>query len=531
MAEWVALENLEQNEGWERGTSGRTVPSWFAEAGPLGFQKLDTDVTADVAIVGAGVTGITVAYFLAKAGRKAVVLDDGNVGSGETGRTTAHISHVLDDRYYRIEKIHGRKTATLVAESHTAAISRIESIVHEEKIDCDFERLDGYLFLDPTDKIESLDEELRSTHSVGILGTEFLERAPLPSFDTGPCLRFPNQAQFHPLKYLLGLARATQRYGGRIYTDTHVQKVSSTGVRTAQGKKVRAGKIVVATNAPIVDEIGKIYQKQRPFRSYVIAAKVEKGSVPKALYWDTGDQKSKEGVQPYHYARVQELENDPHDDLLIVGGGDQTTGDSAGTKRTYETLEAWTRSRFPSRGVVYRWSGQDFDSKDSLAFIGRNPGDKRKNVFVATGSSWNGITYGTIAGIVLSDMILGKENAWARVYNPARRIMTRSSIPEPKESPKPRKLELESALRRAKKLSNGQGMVFEIRRKGPMAFYRNDDGGLLSFSASCTHEGCTVTWNESERSFDCSCHGSRFSYRGKVISTPANSDLKTVGSL
>src|SRR5579863_8424702 len=163
MAEWVALENLEQNEGWERGTSGRTVPSWFAEAGPLGFQKLDTDVTADVAIVGAGVTGITVAYFLAKAGRKAVVLDDGNVGSGETGRTTAHISHVLDDRYYRIEKIHGRKTATLVAESHTAAISRIESIVHEEKIDCDFERLDGYLFLDPTDKIESLDEELRST--------------------------------------------------------------------------------------------------------------------------------------------------------------------------------------------------------------------------------------------------------------------------------------------------------------------------------------------------------------------------------
>ncbi|MDA4125751.1 MAG: FAD-dependent oxidoreductase [Thaumarchaeota archaeon] len=517
---------MEENEGWERRTSGKTMPSWFADAGSLGFHRLETDISADIVVVGAGIAGMSIAYFLSKAGRNVVVLDDGNVGSGETGRTTAHISHVLDDRYYRIERIHGRKNTRLAAESHTAAIIRIESIVHEENIDCDFERLDGYLFLDPTDKKKTLDQELKSTHRIGIIGTELLERAPLKSFDTGPCIRFPNQAQFHPLKYLSGLAHAIVRHGGTIHTETHVQEVSSTGVRTAEGKKVRASKIVVATNAPIVDKISKIHHKQHPFRTYVVAARVKKGSVTRALYWDTGNQKSKNSVQPYHYVRIQELKNEPGNDLLIVGGEDQATGDSADTKRKYETLEAWTRKRFPVKKVAYRWSGQDFDSKDSLAFIGRNPHDSRKNVFISTGNSWNGITYGTIAGMLLSDVILGKENKWARLYDPSRRIVTQANVSYP-ESPKPKKLGLQDALHMAGKLTPGQGVVVEIRREKSMAFYRAEDGKLRSFSASCTHEGCTVTWNESERSFDCSCHGSRFSYRGNVVSSPANYDLET----
>jgi glycine/D-amino acid oxidase-like deaminating enzyme/nitrite reductase/ring-hydroxylating ferredoxin subunit len=503
------------------------MPSWFADAGPLGFHKLETDIKADVVVVGAGIVGLSVAYFLSRAGRNAVVLDDGSVGSGETGRTTAHISQVLDDRYHRIEKMHGRENTRLVAESHTAATNTIESIVHEENIGCDFERLDGYLFLDPSDEKKTLDEELKSTHRIGILGTELLERSPLQSFDTGPCIRFPNQAQFHPLKYLSGLARAVVRHGGTIHTETHVQEVGSTGIRTVEGKKVRAGSIVVATNAPIVDKISKIHHKQHPFRTCVIAARIKKGSVPRALYWDTGNQKSKSGVQAYHYVRIQELGNELDDDLLIVGGEDQVTGDSADTGRRYEALEAWTRKRFPVKKITYRWSGQDFDSKDSLAFIGRNPNDRRKNIFIATGNSWNGVTYGTIAGTLLSDMILGKENEWARLYNPSRRMMKQSSTSYPERSPEPQKLGLPDALQVAEKLSRGQGMVFEIRGKEPMAFYRSEDGSLLSFSASCTHEGCTVTWNASERSFDCSCHGSRFSYRGKVVSSPANDDLKT----
>jgi Rieske Fe-S protein len=204
------------------------------------------------------------------------------------------------------------------------------------------------------------------------------------------------------------------------------------------------------------------------------------------------------------------------------------TGDSADTGRRCETLEAWTRKRFPAKKVAYRWSGQDFDSKDSLAFIGRNPKDRRKNLFIATGNSWNGITYGAIVGMLLSDMILGKENEWTRLYYPSRRMVKQSSISYPERSPKPQKLGLQGALQMAERLSKGQGMVFEIRGKGSMAFYRSEKGSLRSFSASCTHEGCTVTWNGSEGSFDCSCHGSRFSYRGKVVSSPANDDLKTV---
>lgn len=156
----------------------------------------------DVAIIGGGIAGLTTAYLLSKSGKKVAVIEDGYIGSGETGRTTAHITHALDDRYYNLEQKHGLDGARNAANSHTAAINLIESIVKEENIDCDFERLDGFLFLDPTDTKGSLDKELEATHKAGINTTEIVEKAPLQSFNTGPCIRFPNQAQFQPLKYL-----------------------------------------------------------------------------------------------------------------------------------------------------------------------------------------------------------------------------------------------------------------------------------------------------------------------------------------
>jgi glycine/D-amino acid oxidase-like deaminating enzyme len=357
---------------------------------------------------------------LARAGKAVAVIDDGNVGSGDTGRTTAHITHALDDRYYHIEKIHGSSGARAAAASHTAAIDLIELIVREEKIDCDFERLDGYLFLDPTDRIKSLKDELAATHRAGIGGTEIVDRAPIESFDTGPCLRFPDQGQFQPLKYLAGLARAIAQRGGQVYTGTHVQEVMSTGVKAADGHRVGAKKIVVATNAPIIDKISKMYDRQIAYRTYAIGARIRKGSVPKALYWDTGNHSSKNVVEPYHYVRVQELEGKDYD-LLIVGGEDHETGNADDMDRRYGALESWAKRRFPVEGIEYRWSGQVFEPKDAVAFIGRNPRDKRKNVFIATGDSGNGMTHGTVAGIILTDLILGKKNEWARLYDPARK--------------------------------------------------------------------------------------------------------------
>lgn len=375
----------------------------------------------DVVIVGGGIAGMTTAYLLVRASKSVALVDDGNLGSGETGRTTAHITHALDDRYYNIEKIHGKRGARIAAASHTAAIDLIERIVSKEGIDCDFHRLDGYLFLDPTDRKKSLNDELEATHRAGIGETELLDRVPLESFNIGQCIRFPHQAQFQPLKYLAGIARAIKQSGGQVYTGTHAQEVNSNGIKTKDGFKIAAKKIVVATNAPIIDKISKIYGKQIAYRTYVIAGRIRKGSVPQALYWDTGNHRSKNAVTPYHYVRVQDMEERDYD-LLIVGGEDHETGNASDSEKRYSTLESWAKRRFPIEAIEYRWSGQVLEPRDSVAFIGRNPKDRRRNIFIATGDSGNGITHGTIAGIILSDLILGKKNEWAELYDPARRL-------------------------------------------------------------------------------------------------------------
>jgi glycine/D-amino acid oxidase-like deaminating enzyme len=425
-----AQEQSGPMEGWENKTSGRMESSWCADSvqlSSLQFEKLTRHISVDVVIVGAGISGMTTAYLLTRAGKTVAVIDDGNIGSGETGRTTAHITHALDDRYYHIEEIHGRKGARIAAASHTAAIDLIETVVREEGIDCDFRRLDGYLFLDPTDNRKSLKDELEATHRAGIMGTELLQKAPNSSFSTGACIRFPHQAQFQPLKYLAGIARASIDKGGQIYTQTHAQDISSTGVKTEDGYKVIAKKIVVATNAPIVDKISKLYDKQVAYRTYVIGARIRKGSVPMGLYWDTGNQRSHNLVPPYHYVRIQEMQNNRDYDLLIVGGEDHQTGSAHDMEKRYKALESWAKKRFPIEAIDYRWSGQVLEPKDSIAFIGRNPKDKRRNIFIACGDSGNGITHGTIAGIILTDLILGKKNEWAELYDPARRIRSRGA--------------------------------------------------------------------------------------------------------
>jgi glycine/D-amino acid oxidase-like deaminating enzyme len=231
------------------------------------------------------------------------------------------------------------------------------------------------LFLDPSDKKESLDRELQATNRAGIMETEIMERSPLDSFNTGPCIRFSNQAQFHPLKYLRGLCKATIGNGGRIFTQTHAQEIKPNTIKTSDGYIVEARNIVIATNAPIIDETSKIYDKQDAYRTYVIGAKIKKNAVPKALYWDTGNHNSENIVAPYHYVRIQRMDNDENYDLLIVGGEDHQTGSMSSDEdieKHYSRLESWTKERFPIEegGIEYRWSGQVMEPQDSIAFIG-----------------------------------------------------------------------------------------------------------------------------------------------------------------
>jgi glycine/D-amino acid oxidase-like deaminating enzyme/nitrite reductase/ring-hydroxylating ferredoxin subunit len=544
----------EEENFWENITSGSNESFWYANIEePIKSSKLTYNIPSsssgepvDVAIIGGGIAGLTTAYLLSKSGNKVVVIEDGYIGSGETGRTTAHITHALDDRYYNLEQKHGLDGARNAADSHTAAINLIESTVKEENINCDFERLDGFLFLDPTDRKESLNKELEATHRAGITTTEIVEKAPPQSFDTGPCIRFPNQAQFQPLKYLRGLYNSLSSNKVQIFTETHAQKVNSDNIETADGYTVKTRNIVIATNAPIIDKTSKIYDKQDAYRTYVIGARIKKGAVPTALYWDTGNQNSENLVAPYHYVRIQKMDNynNKNYDLLIVGGEDHQTGNISSPEdieKRYSELESWTRDRFPIEEIEYKWSGQVMEPQDSIAFIGHNPGDNGNNIYIATGDSGNGITHGTIAGILLTDLILGKSNPWTALYDPSRmprqnpgakfeegreaqfQEAEKSSNQYNQENDKKSPSEGEEKAASIESLTEIQGMVLEEKK---IAVYKDHKGHLHTYSAVCTHLGCIVTWNNSEKSFDCPCHGSRFSPTGNVINGPANTPLE-----
>jgi glycine/D-amino acid oxidase-like deaminating enzyme/nitrite reductase/ring-hydroxylating ferredoxin subunit len=498
--------------------SGKNDSIWTATADVPLYPPLEENLTANVCVVGAGIAGMTTAYLLAREGKSVVVIDDGQIAGGETGRTTAHLVNVLDDRYFELERMHGEKGARLAAESHTAAVDEIERIVNEEKIDCEFTRLDGYLFMPPAGELEFLQTELEACHRAGLTNVRMVERAPLPDYNTGVALHFPNQAQFHPVNYLNALAKAIERDGGRIFTRTHVDRIESgkPAIVGARDKTVRANFVVVATNTPINDWV-TIHTKQFPYRTYVIGALVPKGSVPLGLYWDTAD--------PYHYIRLQPL-SDQHD-VLIIGGEDHKTGQAEDTQERFDRLESWGRHVFPNiEFVEFRWSGQVVEPVDSLAFIGRNPGED--NIFIATGDSGNGMTHGTIAGMLITDLIRGRENEWVKLYDPSR--TPRRAMAEYARG------NLNVARQYVEYVTGGDVTTPEaippgggaVIRRGvqKVACYRDDSGEVHELSAICPHLGCVVHWNAAEKTWDCPCHGSRFDALGQVVNGPANSGLR-----
>jgi glycine/D-amino acid oxidase-like deaminating enzyme/nitrite reductase/ring-hydroxylating ferredoxin subunit len=484
-----------------------------------GRPSLAENLATDVCVVGAGIAGLTTAYLLTREGREVVVLDDGPIGGGETGRTTAHLTCALDDRFFVLERLHGERGAQLAAESHAAAIDRIEAIAAGEKIACDFERVDGYLFVPPGDSTDILDRELDAARRAG-LQPEMVKRAPLASFDTGRALRFAGQGQFHPLRYLAALAKAVLAAGGKIYTGVHVEAFEggrNARVKTATGREVRAKALVVATNTPVNDRL-VIHTKQAAYRTYVIGLDVPAGSVTRALFWDTPD--------PYHYVRVQAMGHG-RPDVLIVGGEDHRTGQAEDTEERWARLERWTRERFPmAQEARYRWSGQIMEPGDSLAFIGRNPMDA-DNVFIATGDSGNGMTHGTIAGILLTDLLQGRANPWADLYDPGR-ITLRAAKEYAAELAKSNapfgQWVTPGEVSSVSEIPPGEGGILR-RGLHKIAVYRDPMGAVIELSAVCRHLGCIVEWNTSEKTWDCPCHGSRYAPDGRVLNGPARTDL------
>ena len=502
---------------WES-DEGKNVSYWQASEQTAKAQPLTAQIDTDVCVIGGGIAGLTTAYLLANAGKKVAVIDDGTIGGGETARTTAHLSWAIDDRLYRLIKWHGEDKARLAVQSHMAAVDEIERIVRAENIDCDFRRLDGYL-VEADGGSDDLDEEFEATQRLGFTNVRMADKISHGGSDGGVrALRFPDQGQFHILKYLSALARAIESRGGRLFSSTHATEWTTDGspqVTTDGGHQIAAKSIVLATNYPIQS---KMFAKLPAYRTYVIGARVAKEAVEPMLWWDTLD--------PYHYVRTQ-----PEDgyDVLIAGGEDHRTGQENDGDARFEKLWEWTKQRFPAEELMYKWSGQVFETHDGLAFIGRFSSSE-PDVYLITGDSGMGMTHGTIGGMLVSDLILGRENQWADVYEPSR-ILTQSiteSVSEVISSTKPYVEWVTGGdVSSVDEIKNGEGAVV---RSGlsKIAAYRDDDGKLHQHSAVCTHMGCIVQFNSTEKTWDCPCHGSRFGIDGHVINTPAISPLGPV---
>ena len=480
--------------------------------------------SCDTVIIGSGIAGLSVAYELASAGQSVIVIDRGPISGGMTSRTTAHLAPICDDGLSALIQIRGEEIARLFQQSQDAAVARIEQIVRELGIDCNFRRLDAFLFpamgVDPKKAREQRQEEFDAARAVGV-AAELVTGVPLQGFEKAPVLRYPNQATFHPLRYLRGLAKAIRGLGGRVYSNSPVigvEELPEGGVRvsTENGGVIEASCAVVATNSPINDRF-QLHTKMSPYRTYAMAFTLPRGTLPDALFWDTGD--------PYHYVRLNPGPGSV--DYLIAGGADHKSGEANDGIIRFEAIEAWIRALVPSLGnEVTRWSGQVLDTIDYCAFIGLNPGST--SVYVVTGDLGQGMTHGALAGLLLKDLILQQSNAWADVYEPGRKTLS-GAVNYVRENLSVVKnlagYVLPGDLKSLDELSSGQGGILrEGLRK--IAACRDQAGKLYLHSAACTHSGCEVAWNSTEQCWDCSCHGSQFAANGAVLNGPAVHSLQ-----
>jgi glycine/D-amino acid oxidase-like deaminating enzyme/nitrite reductase/ring-hydroxylating ferredoxin subunit len=475
-------------------------------------QLADDDLHVDVAIVGGGITGLTSAYLLKRRGLTVAVLEARHLLDGVTGGTTAHLTQVVDGRYYKIEQKFGAAAARLVADSTRDAIAQVETIVNAENLSCSFERLPGFLFAEKSDEVEELGLEHEAALRAG-LPTE--QAAPPLPFAVKDATRFLNQAQLHPRAYLLPLAQGIPGGGSHVFEGTRVSTVDEGDpcrLHTSHGATITAGKVILATHAPLNRVL--LQTKLAHYRSYVVAGPIQHS--PYGLFWDLAN--------PYHYIRSQRMGDEYH---LVVGGEDHKTGQEPDPNAKFDKLAEYA-TRFGVSDITHRWSAQVIEPVDGLPFIGLNANSER--VFVATGFSGDGMTFGTLSAMILTDACLELPNRYANLYQ-ATRIKPLASLGSylGENIDFPMHL-LSDSLRPPDALSveeieRGEGKIVRVRGER-LAVYRDDDGALHAVSPVCTHLGCHVVFNASEKSWDCPCHGSRFDVDGTVLNAPATRGLQ-----
>lgn len=494
---------------------------WEATSPTLHFAALSGETTADVAIVGGGITGITAAMLLAWAGRSVAVVEAHQVGFGTTGNSTGNLYAIVDDGLWRIRDKWDQSTASDVAQSRAETVDFIERVITQYKLDCAFARRRQYLFAESMagngsqeDPLEQVMEEFETARAAGLDAT-LVDETPLP-WPVARALLIEHQAQFHPAAFTRGLAAAIQGDRCRIYENSPAVEIDGEKglVHTAAGV-VQAERIIVATHTPV--GFYGVQTALGPYRDYGIAARLNAGDYPEGMIWSR--EKSTHSIRT--------LTTGGQTYLLVIGE-EHKTGQHDDAPHYYEKVEEYARAHFDVAEIAYRWSAQGYRSADLLPFIG--PAAGNDNVYIATGFSTNGLTYGPLAAQIITDDILGRQNRWADLYRAQRLTVAKSAKEFLRENLDNAGQYLRGHLTSADvenvaNVAPGAGALVEIDGD-KVALYREPSGALIALSPVCTHLGCIVRWNAAETSWDCPCHGSRFTYDGEVIEGPALAPLE-----
>jgi glycine/D-amino acid oxidase-like deaminating enzyme/nitrite reductase/ring-hydroxylating ferredoxin subunit len=487
---------------------------WLATSRYPRFKPLGRDLRVDVAIVGAGITGLTTATLLKAAGKTVAVIEATRVAQGVTGYTTAHLTEVIDSSFDTLISHFGEDGARRAVQATRTALDTIASLVRDRSIECGLQRVPAFYYTEKDEGVQDVHDEHEAARRLG-LAVSLTEDVPLP-FPVKAALRFGDQARFHPRQYLLPLLKGIPGRGSHVFEDTRVLDIEDGSpclVETNTGT-VTATDVVMATHVPLNKLL--LQTKVAHYRSYVVAGRTE-ARVPDGLYWDNED--------PYHYVRLQETRGGP---LVIVGGEDHKVGQEDDTEKAFAALRDYAHDRWKLASVLYRWSAQVAEPVDGLPYLGRN--SSSSHVYVGTGYSGTGMTFGTLAALIASDLILGRENPYAGIFDATRvkplagaKNFIRENVDFPVHLVADRLKPAEGDSYRD--VQRGQGMILDVEGK-KRAVFRDDDGILHALDPGCTHMGCLVAFNAAEKSWDCPCHGSRFSTDGKVINGPAVKGLE-----